>query len=74
MISEIPIDGCVWLHPDDLPPGHSPYSPQRARKHAYVAQIDLQGETESASFYKLEPSFTTNIAPRPLPNRRCLTK
>jgi hypothetical protein len=34
-----------------------PYSRENARKHGYVAQIDLQGEAERASFCKLEGEF-----------------
>jgi hypothetical protein len=40
-----------------------PYSRENARKHGYVAQIDLQGEAERASFYKLEGEFYNEYRP-----------
>jgi hypothetical protein len=63
MLLETQIDGFVWPDPACLPPGHSSYSPGHARKHGYVAQIDLQGETERASFYKLEGEFYNEYRP-----------
>jgi hypothetical protein len=60
---ETQTDGFVWPDPACLPPGHSPYSPGHARKHGYVAQIDLQGETERASFYRLEGEFYNEYRP-----------
>jgi hypothetical protein len=54
MLLETQNTGFAWPDPAYLPPGHSPYSREHARKHGYVAQIDLQGEAERASFYRLE--------------------
>jgi hypothetical protein len=63
MLLETQTGGFVWPDPACLPPGHSPYSPGHARKHGYVAQIDLQGETERNSFYQLEGEFYNEYRP-----------
>jgi hypothetical protein len=55
--------GILWPCPESLPPGHTPYSRENARKHGYVAQIDLQGESERASFYRLEGEFYNEYRP-----------
>jgi hypothetical protein len=63
MLLETQNTGLVWPDPASLPPGHSPYSRESARKHGYVAQIELQGEAERASFYKLEGEFYNEYRP-----------
>jgi hypothetical protein len=63
MLTETQNTGFLRPEPTCLPPGHSPYSREHARKHGYVAQIDLQGETERDSFYRLEAEFYNEYRP-----------
>lgn len=74
MLLETQTDGFVGPDPACLPPGHTLYSRESARKHGYVAQIDLQGETERNSFYRLEGEFYNEYRPPALPNPRCSMK
>ena len=63
MVLETQTNAFIWPDPASLPPGHSPYSRKSARKHGYVAQIDLQGEAERASFDQLEGEFYNEYRP-----------
>lgn len=63
MSTEPESGGFVWPCPESLPPGHSPYSREHARKHGYVAQINLQGQAERDRFYRLEAEFYNEYRP-----------
>lgn len=45
-----------------LPPGHSPYSPNRPRKHGFVPELGL-GTEERSSFYALEERMYDEYRP-----------
>jgi hypothetical protein len=45
-----------------LPPGHSPYSRRRPRKHGYAARISLRDE-EEAQFNSIEEEFYNEYRP-----------